>query len=169
LQAKQQLSNDDCLIDYVRPPAAAGDWTSGFFPGVLWQLYELTGKPQWADLAQQWQAALAEHQRDWWSQHDYGGGVRIAMASSGTSISSSAELIMAGPQMSKTSAMPPTAVHFAASPASCMMTSINLSCCSLNNVSNLTSAATTACNIWLLLPLPLHGNSAMCMAHAPTY
>ena len=23
------------------------DWTSGFFPGVLWQLYEYTGKDYW--------------------------------------------------------------------------------------------------------------------------
>lgn len=27
------------------------DWTSGFFPGVLWFLYEYTGKKQWQDQA----------------------------------------------------------------------------------------------------------------------
>lgn len=27
---------------------ASRDWTSGFFPGVLWFLYEATGKQQWA-------------------------------------------------------------------------------------------------------------------------
>lgn len=26
---------------------AARDWTSGFFPGELWYLYEYTGKPEW--------------------------------------------------------------------------------------------------------------------------
>lgn len=29
----------------------AKDWTSGFFPGVLWYLYELTGKEQWREKA----------------------------------------------------------------------------------------------------------------------
>ena len=28
------------------------DWTSGFFPGILWQLYELTGKELWLENAQ---------------------------------------------------------------------------------------------------------------------
>jgi hypothetical protein len=36
---------------------------SGFFPGVMWQLYELTdGKQFWADKAQQWQSGLANKQ-----------------------------------------------------------------------------------------------------------
>src|SRR3712207_49692 len=30
---------------------ASRDWTSGFFPGVLWFLYEGTGKQQWAEEA----------------------------------------------------------------------------------------------------------------------
>ena len=29
----------------------SGDWTSGFFPGELWLLYELTGKASWAKQA----------------------------------------------------------------------------------------------------------------------
>ncbi len=40
--------------------AAPGRWTSGFFPGVLWQLHTLTGKQMWADLATAWQAGLAD-------------------------------------------------------------------------------------------------------------
>jgi hypothetical protein len=42
---------------------AAGHWMSGLFPGVMWQLYELTGgKKIWAEKAQQWQAGLANKQ-----------------------------------------------------------------------------------------------------------
>lgn len=29
------------------------DWTSGFFPGVLWYLYELTGDAKWSDKARE--------------------------------------------------------------------------------------------------------------------
>lgn len=43
-----------------------------FFPGVLWQLHSLTGKQQWSDLAQQWQADLASRQRAWVAQRDLG-------------------------------------------------------------------------------------------------
>jgi hypothetical protein len=44
----------------------AGHWMSGFFSGVLWQLYELSGrtKPQWAEHARAWQAGLADKQRE---------------------------------------------------------------------------------------------------------
>jgi len=31
---------------------AAKDWTSGFFPGVLWYIYEFTGKEQWKEKAE---------------------------------------------------------------------------------------------------------------------
>ena len=34
-------------------------WTSGFFPGQLWLLYQATGSPQWLAAAQQWTAPLA--------------------------------------------------------------------------------------------------------------
>ena len=30
---------------------AANDWRSGFFPGVLWYLYESTGQPEWMEQA----------------------------------------------------------------------------------------------------------------------
>ncbi|KAF8073183.1 hypothetical protein HT031_000844 [Scenedesmus sp. PABB004] len=51
-----------------------GHWMSGFFPGVLWQLFELSGRAEraWSDAAQRWQAALADRQRDFGSQHDFG-------------------------------------------------------------------------------------------------
>ena len=37
----------------------ARDWTSGFFPGELWLLYQATGSQQWLTAAQQWTAPLA--------------------------------------------------------------------------------------------------------------
>lgn len=46
---------------------------SGFFPGVMWQLHALTGKPFWAEKAQQWQQNLANNQREFMTQHDFGG------------------------------------------------------------------------------------------------
>jgi hypothetical protein len=37
---------------------AAKDWTSGFFPGELWYLYELTGKDQWKAQAEAFTAKI---------------------------------------------------------------------------------------------------------------
>jgi len=37
----------------------ASDWTSGFFPGELWLLYQATGSAQWLADAQSWTAPLA--------------------------------------------------------------------------------------------------------------
>ena len=41
------------------PSSGAVGWTSGFFPGQLWLLYQATGSPQWLAAAQQWTAPLA--------------------------------------------------------------------------------------------------------------
>jgi hypothetical protein len=49
-----------------------GHWMCGFFPGVLWQLHTLTGKPLWAQKAQLWQQRIANNQRDFATQHDFG-------------------------------------------------------------------------------------------------
>lgn len=38
------------------------DWTSGFFPGQLWLLYEYTGKPEWKTQAQAFTANLEREQ-----------------------------------------------------------------------------------------------------------
>ena len=37
----------------------AADWTSGFFPGEMWLLYQATGSAQWRSDAQAWTAPLA--------------------------------------------------------------------------------------------------------------
>lgn len=47
------------------------DWTSGFFPGVLWQLYDYTEKDYWKDEALKWTWPLAEL-KDFDRHHDLG-------------------------------------------------------------------------------------------------
>lgn len=37
----------------------ADDWTSGFFPGTLWLLYQATGNVRWRDAATRWTGPLA--------------------------------------------------------------------------------------------------------------
>jgi unsaturated chondroitin disaccharide hydrolase len=49
----------------------AEDWTSGFFPGSLWFLYEFTGKPAWKEKAANWTARL-EKIRHFSGNHDGG-------------------------------------------------------------------------------------------------
>ena len=41
------------------PSSGAVGWTSGFFPGQLWLLYQATGSPQWLADAREWTAPLA--------------------------------------------------------------------------------------------------------------
>lgn len=47
------------------------DWTSGFFPGALWYLYQFTGKAAWKQNAARWTRSLAPAQ---WrtNTHDLG-------------------------------------------------------------------------------------------------
>lgn len=47
------------------------DWTSGFFPGVLWYLYQYTGKDEWKKQAQLFTAAI---EKEKWNRttHDMG-------------------------------------------------------------------------------------------------
>ncbi len=47
------------------------DWTSGFFPGNLWYLYDLTGKAEWRDVADRWTAPLKSLQT-FKEHHDLG-------------------------------------------------------------------------------------------------
>ncbi len=49
------LDSDGRLV--LVPPS---DWTSGFFPGVLWQLYEFTGHERWLGEARKVTAKLAD-------------------------------------------------------------------------------------------------------------
>lgn len=60
------------------------DWTSGFFPGCLWLMYESTGNPVWRQRAEAWTASL-EAQKNDTTTHDigfqmlcsYGNGARL--------------------------------------------------------------------------------------------
>lgn len=47
------------------------DWTSGFFPGTLWHLYELTGDKGWRERAVRYTEALEKIQHLSW-HHDIG-------------------------------------------------------------------------------------------------
>ncbi|HWJ92879.1 MAG TPA: alpha-L-fucosidase, partial [Flavisolibacter sp.] len=47
------------------------DWTSGFFPGQLWFLYEYTGKKEWADEARQFTSNI-EREKTNSGTHDMG-------------------------------------------------------------------------------------------------
>jgi rhamnogalacturonyl hydrolase YesR len=61
------------------------DWTSGFFAGNLWQIYEITGDNKWKNGAIKWTEALDTIQY-WSGSHDvgfmmncsYGNGLRLA-------------------------------------------------------------------------------------------
>ena len=48
-----------------------GDWRSGFFPGSVWYLYELTGKSNYLPLAQKYTEAIRGAQNLTW-HHDIG-------------------------------------------------------------------------------------------------
>ncbi|MEZ5105209.1 MAG: glycoside hydrolase family 88 protein [Draconibacterium sp.] len=71
----------DGEIKYIKPQ----DWTSGFFPGSLWYLYELTGDEKWKPLAEKYTEALDTIQY-YTDNHDvgfmiycsYGNGLRLA-------------------------------------------------------------------------------------------
>ena len=62
----------------------AKDWTSGFFPGELWFLYEFTGKKEWKDQARSFTAKM-ENEKMNGTSHDigfkiycsYGNGYRL--------------------------------------------------------------------------------------------
>jgi unsaturated chondroitin disaccharide hydrolase len=43
------------------PADDAEGWTTGFFPGQLWLLYQATGSTKWLDAAQAWTAPLAPY------------------------------------------------------------------------------------------------------------
>jgi rhamnogalacturonyl hydrolase YesR len=49
----------------------AKDWTSGFFPGQLWFLYEFTGKQEWKKLAEDFTKKIESQQYDR-TTHDLG-------------------------------------------------------------------------------------------------
>jgi len=81
--ARQQLANAVAEIgDSTRFPhdthedgswrtETSSSWTSGFFPGGLWHLYEQTGANRWKKWAESWTAAMEKEKNDSTS-HDVG-------------------------------------------------------------------------------------------------
>ncbi len=73
--------NEDGSVKMVK----ARDWTSGFFPGSMWYLYEITGQDQWKERAETFTNNL-EGLRNFTGTHDlgfmmynsFGHGLRVA-------------------------------------------------------------------------------------------
>jgi len=59
--------NDDGSLRVV----AGHDWTSGFYPGVMWYMYELTGDPEWKGKAVRYTSKLTKEMYNG-SNHDVG-------------------------------------------------------------------------------------------------
>ena len=57
----------DSTVQYISPQ----DWRSGFFPGSLWYMYELTGDNKWKSVAQEYCRYLTVL-KDFKGHHDVG-------------------------------------------------------------------------------------------------
>jgi len=80
LSVIDSLRSNGLATDLVSPRTAdqnklklvkGQDWTSGFFPGELWFMYEYTGKKEWLAPARKFTAAL-EKQQFYGGTHDLG-------------------------------------------------------------------------------------------------
>jgi len=92
-QARQTVSEINDSTKFARSTTPEGkwstsasrDWISGFFPGVLWYMYEYTKDPFFKQSAERWTAGMANEQFDR-GTHDlgfkifcsYGTGYRLA-------------------------------------------------------------------------------------------
>lgn len=66
LASPRTLDENNDLVAVKR-----GDWTSGFYPGVLWYLYEKSGKHKWKELAGKVTASVEDEQYNG-KTHDMG-------------------------------------------------------------------------------------------------
>ena len=81
---KGQTNIPRTVVDGKLKLVSPKDWTSGFFPGSLWYLYEFTGKASWKTAAQDYTARL-ESIKSYGGSHDvgfilncsYGNGYRL--------------------------------------------------------------------------------------------
>ncbi|WP_018615328.1 Ig-like domain-containing protein [Segetibacter koreensis] len=76
LERAQQFANKTSYPRSTNPDGTikrvtASDWTSGFFPGSLWLMYENTRNEIWRTRAEQWTAGLTSQQYNT-STHDVG-------------------------------------------------------------------------------------------------
>jgi rhamnogalacturonyl hydrolase YesR len=71
IEKSGEVLNPKSIIDgkmkYIRPQ----EWTSGFFPGSMWYLYELTGDEKWKKLGTKYTEAI-EEVKNLTSHHDVG-------------------------------------------------------------------------------------------------
>ncbi|MDB4873784.1 MAG: glycosyl hydrolase family 88 [Gemmatimonadetes bacterium] len=82
-RAAEQLRRTATALDpangYPRSTNASGEmeqrtqteWTSGFFAGMLWSMYQNTGAPEWRTLAERWTVGL-ESNKTLTTSHDLG-------------------------------------------------------------------------------------------------
>ncbi|HEX3167267.1 MAG TPA: glycoside hydrolase family 88 protein [Chitinophagaceae bacterium] len=69
--AGQELVSPKTLDSNKLKLVSSRDWTSGFFPGVLWLLYEYSGKQQWKTDAEKYTANI-EREKTNGGTHDMG-------------------------------------------------------------------------------------------------
>ncbi|MEE4285190.1 MAG: glycoside hydrolase family 88 protein [Mariniphaga sp.] len=71
IEKSGEVLNPKSIIDgkmkYIRPQ----EWTSGFFPGSMWYLYELTGDEKWKNLGTKYTEAI-EEVKNLTNHHDVG-------------------------------------------------------------------------------------------------
>jgi unsaturated chondroitin disaccharide hydrolase len=67
----QDLVSPRTLENGALKLVSSRDWTSGFFPGELWMLYEFTGKPEWKTEAEKYTANI-EREKANGGTHDMG-------------------------------------------------------------------------------------------------
>jgi rhamnogalacturonyl hydrolase YesR len=71
IEKSGEILNPKSIIDgkmkYIRPQ----EWTSGFFPGSMWYLYELTGDKKWKSLGTKYTEAI-EEVKNLTNHHDVG-------------------------------------------------------------------------------------------------
>ncbi len=70
-ETKPELVSPRTLENGELKVVASRDWTSGFFPGVLWMLYEYTHKRNWEDSARKY-TSLIEKEKLNGGTHDMG-------------------------------------------------------------------------------------------------
>lgn len=78
IQYKKALTKNTSTTQYPRTYSESSvihvessDWTSGFFPGCLWYLYEYSKDPSWKILAENWTSGL-EREKNNTHTHDLG-------------------------------------------------------------------------------------------------
>ncbi len=64
----RNINNDDTVWNLSR----VSNWTSGFWPGILWYIYDYTGEQEWLDAARKTTAHLENNKMLWYKTHDLG-------------------------------------------------------------------------------------------------